>query len=98
MRSKLKLPFFTTFLWKCIFNARIANNIHYYTKNKSILLHPLLLNFTFSVYNGKSFFRLKVKNSTFYFKLGNFILTRKTFIFKSKKRKKTQQKKKKKKK
>lgn len=91
MRSNHKLPFFTSFLWKRTFakkNILTAKHFRYSTKNKSILIHPLINNLKFFVYNGNSKFAVKSKVSFFKQKVGCFIMTRKNFVFKSKKRKK----------
>lgn len=76
-RSKYKGPFFkVNFLKK-----------KQYTKiiNKNLTILPEYNNYSVSVYNGKHFINLIIKDKMFGFKFGEFINTRKKHIYKKKK-------------
>jgi small subunit ribosomal protein S19 len=50
--------------------------------NKSLVILPEYVNYFISVYNGKTFMKLKINNKMVGFKLGEFIYTKKKHIYK----------------
>ena len=76
-RSKYKGPFFKVNFLKKQKWLKITN------KNLTIL--PEYDNHFVSIYNGKRFLNLEIKNKMIGFKIGEFINTRKKHIYKKKK-------------
>ena len=50
--------------------------------NKSLVILPEYINHFISVYNGKTFTKLKITNKMVGFKLGEFLYTKKRHIYK----------------
>jgi small subunit ribosomal protein S19 len=55
--------------------------------NKSLTILPEYVNNFISIYNGNSFINLKITNNMIGFKFGEFIYTKKKFIYKQKEKK-----------
>ena len=85
MRSRYKLPFIGKTLHNYIYKNGNIKTI-FFTKTKSTALIPFLLNIDFYVYNGFSFYNLKLRAQSLNKKLGEFLFTRKFFKFKKKKK------------
>lgn len=77
--------------WKGFFTNLKENDKKKYksyilTKNSKII--PQFLNKTFEIFNGKEFYEIEVNQDMIGHKFGEFVLTRKKFVFKKKSKKK----------
>lgn len=61
-----------------------TNNLKIYNRNSIIL--PNLVGSTIQIHNGKTFIRLNIIEEMIGYKLGEFVKTRKTFVYKKKKK------------
>lgn len=84
-RSKWKGPYV---------NLNYLNNVNSHNKKKSILISrnssviPKFINKEFEVHTGNSYTKILITTEMIGHKFGEFVATRKTFIFKKKKKKK----------
>lgn len=80
-RNIQKGPFFQK---NFILNKEVSKPIYINQKNYNIL--PEYENYIFFIYNGKNYFKLKIKKKMIGYKFGEFINTRKRHIYKKKKK------------
>lgn len=80
-RNSKKSPFFK-------YNLR--NNKKKWIKifNKNLVIMPKDIDFIFNVYNGKEFIKIKILKEMIGYKFGEFINTRKKYVYKKNKKKK----------
>ena len=64
-------------------NTNTHQKIQLFNKNLTIL--PEYLHKTFAIYNGKKFFKIKVKENMIGYRFGEFIFTRSKYSYKKKK-------------
>ena len=78
-RSTNKGPFF---------NSNLIDENKKWIKifNKNLVILPEYLNYIFSIYNGKTFIKVKITEEMIGYKFGEFINTRKRYIYKKKKK------------
>ena len=78
-RNHKKSPFF---------KYNLINNQKKWIKifNKNLVIMPQDIDVTYSIYNGKIFIKLKITKNMLGYKLGEFINTRKKYIYKKKKK------------
>lgn len=69
-----------------------------YLKNRKITINSIFSFLNFYLYNGKSYYKLAIDSKMNNYKLGEFSITKKKCVFKSKKKKKQPSKKQSKKK
>ena len=83
-RVKWKGPYINNNLLKRLNKSTLdlENNIKTMSKNSTIL--PKFVGITFKIYNGKTFIILKIIDEMVGHKLGEFISTRKQYIYKKK--------------
>jgi len=86
-RVKWKGPYIKNNLLRKIKNSKLRykNNVKTMSRNSIIL--PNFAEFTFQVYNGKTFTVIKIIDEMVGYKLGEFVPTRKQFSYKKKKKK-----------
>ena len=86
-RVKWKGPYIKNNLLRKIKNSKLRykNNVKTMSKNSIIL--PNFTEFTFQVYNGKTFTVVKIIDEMVGHKLGEFVSTRKQFSYKKNKKK-----------
>jgi small subunit ribosomal protein S19 len=79
-RSIQKAPFF---------KYNLINNQKKWIKifNKNLVIMPQYINYIYNIYNGKTFIKIKITNDMVGHKFGEFINTRKRYIYKKKKKK-----------
>ena len=84
-RVKWKGPYINNNLLKRLNKNALGleNNIKTMSKNSTIL--PKFVGITFKIYNGKTFIILKIIDEMVGHKLGEFISTRKQYIYKKNK-------------
>ena len=82
-RSKWKVPYVDTKLLNILKNTKENNTI--FTKSRSSTIVPNFVGRIVNVYNGKSYYTLKICEKMVGYKLGEFVPTRKSFSFKKKK-------------
>ena len=80
-RNSKKSPFF---------KYNLINNQKKWIKifNKNLVIMPQDIDLTFNVYNGQSFIQIKITKDMLGYKFGEFINTRKKYIYKKSKKKK----------
>lgn len=80
-RSNQRSPFF---------RYNLKNNKKKWIKlfNKNLVIMPKDIDFIFNVYNGKEFIKLKILKEMIGYKFGEFINTRKKYVYKKNKKKK----------
>lgn len=83
-RSKWKGPYVEQSLLKKVNDNK---NRVVVTDSRSSVIVPNFVGKTFSIHNGKIFYKIKVSESMVGYKLGEFSPTRKKFSFKKKKQK-----------
>lgn len=88
MRSRYKLPYFGTFIWNLFFKQKPISTMNLYTTNRKITLHYLFSSLVFYLHNGKTFYQVLFTTKKQNTKIGEFSITKKTCVFKSKKKKK----------
>jgi len=79
-RNSKKSPFF---------KYNLINNQKKWVKifNKNLVIMPQDIDIIFNIYNGQSFIKLKIIKDMIGFKFGEFINTRKRYIYKKAKKK-----------
>jgi len=55
--------------------------------NKNLIIMPEYIDYTFNIYNGKNFIKLKIIKDMIGYKFGEFINTRKRYTYKKNKKK-----------
>ena len=84
-RVKWKNPYVQNSLIKTInTNSIMKNEIKTFSRSSVII--PKFVNAVFEIYNGKTFLKLKITENMVGHKLGEFLSTRKKFIYKKKKK------------
>jgi len=86
-RVKWKGPYIKNNLLRKIKKSKLINKNNIKTMSKNSIILPNFTEFTFRVYNGKTFTILKVIDEMVGHKLGEFVPTRKQFSYKKKKKK-----------
>lgn len=81
-RNNKKSPFFKY--------SSLKNNQKKWIKifNKNLVIMPKDIDLTYNIYNGKDFIKIKISKDMIGYKFGEFINTRKRYIYKKTKKKK----------
>jgi ribosomal protein S19 len=79
-RSIQKAPFF---------KYNLVNNQKKWIQifNKNLVIMPEYVNYIYNIYNGKTFIKIQITKDMVGYKFGEFINTRKRYIYKKKKKK-----------
>jgi small subunit ribosomal protein S19 len=82
-RNSKKSPFFK-------YSLNLKNNQKKWIKifNKNLVIMPKDIDYTYNIYNGKDFIKIKISKDMIGYKFGEFINTRKRYIYKKNKKKK----------
>ena len=86
-RAKWKGPYIKNNLLRKLKSLKSVNKKDIKTMSKNSIILPNFIEFTFQVYNGKTFTVIKVIDEMVGHKLGEFVSTRKQFSYKKNKRK-----------
>ena len=72
------------------FKYNLVNNQKKWIKifNKNLVIMPQYINYIYNIYNGKTFIKIKITSDMVGYKFGEFINTRKRYIYKKKKKNK----------
>lgn len=85
-RIKWKNAYVQKKLLKSFFDSNIQDKKIIYTHCRGSTIIPPFVGYIFNVHNGKSYTRFLVTKEMIGYKLGEFSLTRKQFLFKKQKR------------
>lgn len=83
-RVKWKGPYIKNSLLKKIKNSKLISKNIVKTMSKNSIILPNFINYSFRVYNGKTFTIVKIIDEMVGHKLGEFVSTRKQFFYKKK--------------
>ena len=86
-RVKWKGPYTKNNLLRKLKSLKSVNKKDIKTMSKNSIILPNFIEFTFQVYNGKTFTVIKVIDEMVGHKLGEFVSTRKQFSYKKNKKK-----------
>jgi len=86
-RVKWKGPYTKNNLLRKLKSLKSVNKKNIKTMSKNSIILPNFVEFTFQVYNGKTFTVIKVIDEMVGHKLGEFVSTRKQFSYKKNKKK-----------
>lgn len=86
IRVKWKGPYIKNNLLRKMKSLKSVNKKNIKTMSKNSIILPNFIEFTFQVYNGKTFTVVKIIDEMVGHKLGEFVPTRKQFSYKKKKK------------
>lgn len=87
IRFKWKGPYIKNNLLRKMKSLKSVNKKNIKTMSKNSIILPNFIEFTFQVYNGKTFTVVKIIDEMVGHKLGEFVSTRKQFSYKKNKKK-----------
>jgi small subunit ribosomal protein S19 len=87
IRVKWKGPYIKNNLLRKMKSLKSVNKKNIKTMSKNSIILPNFIEFTFQVYNGKTFTVVKIIDEMVGHKLGEFVSTRKQFSYKKNKKK-----------
>ena len=87
IRVKWKGPYIKNNLLRKMKSLKSVNKKNIKTMSKNSIILPNFIEFTFQVYNGKTFTVVKIIDEMVGHKLGEFVYTRKQFSYKKNKKK-----------
>ncbi len=85
-RVKWKGPYISKNLLEKVKNSKLLSKNNIKTMSKNSIILPSFIEFTFRVYNGKTFTIVKIIDEMIGHKIGEFVSTRKQFSYKKKKK------------
>ena len=86
-RSKWKGPYVSDSILLNVQNTNLTTKNNFKTVSKDFTILPKFVGFNIQIYNGKTFISLKIIDQMVGHKLGEFVPTRKQFMFKKNKKK-----------